>query len=479
MYKKNFGLIAICGLISIFFANVSFAESEVDESNAIFPVRDPLVEALLGDVVDECIALGEEKLQKAIEVREKSQEELRNETIDYETYEKGCNEAINQALSVFDKAIAANPENPNFHYQRGLTMVKWSKNDTDAHAYFDKAIELNPAYGDAYYQKGLLFKGSWRDEEAIEQFDKTILFKPDFGDAYYHRGTLRGWSYSDNLEIRHAIADYKNAINFSSNFTGSAYGQIGYLNWRLGYYDLSIESLTKAIEIEPDFADHYQWRACSMLKLGQVNSAVLDFDRAIRIKVEQGDMGYLRGYIHYMLRKGYGMMEAERYKTVIDVCDELIEHIKKIGDTFFWKPWSLRCDAKVMLGDYKGALLDQEYCLQIELDGGIIGNIKLPPKYDDRIISGHLYKIGLLKSTLGMYRVARQDLMEAKNRLNEFDYNLREDINFLLKHMRCIGTVKCNYHNDGRDCEYDMLEKLREEMQNVDWSFNPPSYALE
>ncbi|MDE0187031.1 MAG: tetratricopeptide repeat protein [Candidatus Poribacteria bacterium] len=168
MYKKNFGLIAFCGLISILFANVSFAESEVDE----------------------CIAPGEEKLRKAIEVREKSQEELQNETIDEETYEKRCNEAINQALSVFDRAIAANPENPDFHYQRGLAMVKWNKLDTDAHEYFDKAIELNPFYVEAYYQKGLLFR-EWRKiEEAIKQLDEVIFWKPDFGDAYFHRGSL-------------------------------------------------------------------------------------------------------------------------------------------------------------------------------------------------------------------------------------------------------------------------------------------------
>ena len=109
MYKKNFGLVAFCGLISIMFPNVSltmeFTFAEFKE-------------------VDECIiALGEEKLQDAIEVREKSQRELQNETIDYETYTKRCNEAINQALSVFDRAIAANPEIPNFHYQRGLAMV--------------------------------------------------------------------------------------------------------------------------------------------------------------------------------------------------------------------------------------------------------------------------------------------------------------------------------------------------------------------
>ena len=450
MYKKNFSLAALCGLISILFANVLLAESEVNG----------------------CMALGEEKLRDAIEVREKSQKELQNETINYETYDKRCNEAINQALSVFDNAITANPENPNCYYHRGLAMVKWSKIDTDAHEYFDKAIELNPVYVEAYYQKGLLFKGYFGDEEAIKQFDKAIFYKSDFGDAYYQRGSLRSLSYSDNLEIRHAITDYKKAIKFSSKFAGSAYGQIGYLNWRLGYYDLSIESLTKAIEIEPDYADHYHWRACSRLKLGQINSAVLDYDRAIRIKVEQDDMGYLGGYIHYMLRKGYGMMEAERYKIVIDVCDKLIEHIEKIGDTFFWKPWSLRCDAKIMLGDYYGALLDQEYCLQMELDGGIIGNVQLPPNNNDRFgtISDALYKVGLLKSALGMYGVARQDLMEAKNGLNKFDYNLREDINLLLKHMRCIGKVKCKYHNDGRDCEYDMLEKLREEIQNVDWS---------
>ena len=464
MFKNNFGFSVLCGLISILLAVESFAESEEKRERLINEKIDETIKIIWPE-----IALGEEKLQYAIEVREKSQEELRNETIDYETYEKRCNEAINQALSVFDKAIAANPENPNFHYQRGLAMLKWNKKDTDAHAYFDKAIKLNPAYVDAYFQKGLLFYAEFRDKEAIKQFDKAIFYKPDFGDAYYYRGQLRSWSYSDNLEIRHAIADHKKAIKFSSNFTGSAYGQIGYLNWRLGYYNLSIEALNKAIEIEPDYADHYQWRACSRVKLGQSDSAILDYDRAIQIRVEQGDMGYLRGYIHYMLRKGYGMMDAERYRIVIDVCDKLIEHIEKIGDTF-WKPWSLRCDAKIMLGDYRGALLDQENHLQI-----------LVEQEDNRFgrISEALYKVGLLKSALGMYRVARQDLMEAKNGLNEFDYNRREDVNLLLKHMRCIGKVKCNYHNDASDCEYDMLEKLREEMQNVDWSFNPPSYALE
>ena len=50
MYGNNFGFAVLCGLISILFANMLFAESEVDG----------------------CIALGEEKLQKAIEVREKS-----------------------------------------------------------------------------------------------------------------------------------------------------------------------------------------------------------------------------------------------------------------------------------------------------------------------------------------------------------------------------------------------------------------------
>ena len=447
MYGNNFGFAVLCGLISILFANMLFAESEVDG----------------------CIALGEEKLQKAIEVREKSQKELRNETIDYETYEKRCNEAINQALSVFDKAIKANPEDPNCYYQRGLAMVKWRKFYADAHEYFDKAIELNPVYVEAYYQKGLLFKGYFRDGEAIKQFDKAIYYKPDFGDAYYHRGSCRGLSYSGNLEIRHAIADYKKATKFSSNFTGSAYGQIGYLNWRLGYYDLSIESLTKAIEIEPDYSDHYHWRACSRVKLGQVNSAMLDYDRAIQIQVKEDNMGYLGGYIRYMLRKGYGMMEAERYKIVIDVCDELIEHIEKIGDTF-WKPWSLRCDAKIMLGDYNGALLDQENYLRIRLEEERIDKEILELKYEDRfgIISKALYKVGLLKSSLGMYGVARQDLMEAKNGLNEFNYNLREDIDLLFTHMRCIGKVKCKYHNDGRECGFDMLEKLREEIQNVD-----------
>ena len=88
--------------------------------------------------------------RKPLRFVRRAEEELRNETIDLETYEKRCNEAINQAMSVFDKAIAANPENSNFHYQRGLAMVKWNKLDTDAHEYFDKAIELKPFYAEAY-----------------------------------------------------------------------------------------------------------------------------------------------------------------------------------------------------------------------------------------------------------------------------------------------------------------------------------------
>lgn len=118
MFKNNFGFSVLCGLISILLAIESFAESEEKRERLINEKIDETIKIIWPE-----IALGEEKLQYAIEVREKSQEELRNETIDYETYEKRCNEAINQALSVFDKAIAANPENPNFHYQRGLAMV--------------------------------------------------------------------------------------------------------------------------------------------------------------------------------------------------------------------------------------------------------------------------------------------------------------------------------------------------------------------
>ncbi|MBF0536864.1 MAG: tetratricopeptide repeat protein [Nitrospirae bacterium] len=80
-----------------------------------------------------------------------------------------------------------------------------------------------------------------------------------------------------------------------------------------GDYDMAIADYTKAIEIDPRFAEAYYHRGLAWRKRKDHEKAIADFTRVIEINPQHADAYYYRGYTYYYESVGSGYSVASRY----------------------------------------------------------------------------------------------------------------------------------------------------------------------
>jgi tetratricopeptide (TPR) repeat protein len=81
------------------------------------------------------------------------------------------------ALKLFNKAIAQNPRSAVAYFYNGTVLHKL-KNDEEAIKSYDKALEINPKYFEALTEKGLSLEDLKRYNEAAKCFDEADKIKP-------------------------------------------------------------------------------------------------------------------------------------------------------------------------------------------------------------------------------------------------------------------------------------------------------------
>jgi tetratricopeptide (TPR) repeat protein len=91
----------------------------------------------------------------------------------------------------FDDRLAANPQDVEALYGRGLTYLNRDQLDK-ARADFDTALKVNPSYAPAIDGRGMVYSRSGELEKAHDEFSRAIQIDPSYPAAYKNRG--------DNLE---------------------------------------------------------------------------------------------------------------------------------------------------------------------------------------------------------------------------------------------------------------------------------------
>ncbi len=91
-----------------------------------------------------------------------------------------------EAVDVFTKAVASNPESPEAYYHRGCSYVRMrlgqemqgdSRGAEDkALRDFDVALRLNPAYGKAYFNRAMIFASRANFRAAAEDLNNACLY---------------------------------------------------------------------------------------------------------------------------------------------------------------------------------------------------------------------------------------------------------------------------------------------------------------
>jgi tetratricopeptide (TPR) repeat protein len=247
---------------------------------------------------------------------------------------------LDSAIRDFNQAIELNHGSAIAYNNRGLAYAR--KHDLNrAISDYDEAIHLNPYFGAAYYNRGQAHYDKGDLDLAIIDWDRALQVKPDTwsifnpGYVYYYRCEVYnslGLAYFHKDELDLTINEFDQAINdqicpISVNFNRA----VAYF-----YKGLYSQSLTSFKLIEPEDIDGFQYHYyhglvnyytdnqtnaisdfkwviifshnyslldmdwSGNIKVGDLNSAISGFDKAIQLYPNEPLAYFFRGLTYSM-----------------------------------------------------------------------------------------------------------------------------------------------------------------------------------
>jgi tetratricopeptide (TPR) repeat protein len=207
------------------------------------------------------------------------------------------------AIEAFQQAINTLPKRENlkkFHssiLQEQSVGYRYLENYEQALTVINQAISLFPNNPNSYNEKLVVLIKLNRYDEGLAAINQAINLAPRAA-WYGNRGNL----YSDLQKYELALSDYSKAIEINPNFA-EAYGNRGNLYYYQQKYDLALSDYSKAIEINPNYANAYLNRGTVYSDLQKYELALSDYSKAIEINPNFAEAYYNRGNLYYYQQK--------------------------------------------------------------------------------------------------------------------------------------------------------------------------------
>jgi tetratricopeptide (TPR) repeat protein len=224
-----------------------------------------------------------------------------------------------EALELFQKALALQPESAAFH--AGLGSAFYQKRQMDeAIVQYQMALEIKPDFAEAveaHNNLGYILLQKGRVNEAITHFQKALEIAPNFAET---RNTL-GDSLLQAGRVNEAIIQYQKAVEIKPDFA-EAHNNLGYSLSQIGRVNEAITHFQRALEIKPDFAEAHNNLGYSFLQIGQVDEAIVHYRKAIELQPR-----FLRAYNdlgNAFRRKGMSAEAVACYQKAIELEPQFI-----------------------------------------------------------------------------------------------------------------------------------------------------------
>ena len=104
----------------------------------------------------------------------------------------------------------------------------------------------------------------------------------------------RGFKKTQRKEYQGAIGDYTKALQLDPNFA-EAYNMRGFARFQLRDYRNAFADYTKALQLDPKAAEAYYYRGLARFKLASIQGAIEDYTQALRLKPDYAPAYYQRG----------------------------------------------------------------------------------------------------------------------------------------------------------------------------------------
>lgn len=168
------------------------------------------------------------------------------------------------AVELISKAIAANPQMPQFHNSLGLVLESLGKLDEAIEAYH-QAVKLAPDFAEAFHNMAIVLQSQERYDAAVEKCKKAISINPDYAQVYNTIGYCLDMQGKDT----DALENYNKAVQLAPDYA-EAYNHLGTIHSAHGRYDKAIENYKRAIQIDSNYAEAHWNLAPSLLITGNL-----------------------------------------------------------------------------------------------------------------------------------------------------------------------------------------------------------------
>ncbi len=159
-------------------------------------------------------------------------------------------QALQEALQAYDKAVEIDPDNATFLNLKGNTLYQLALFNKDPEKYnesletFEKVTQINPKFAPAWTGKGTVLAMLGRYNESIDAYDRAIEIDPDSAKAWLMK--------SEAL-------------------------------FELGRYDEALDSINRSIEINPRNADALYMKAGYYGETGRIREALQAFNETLEV----------------------------------------------------------------------------------------------------------------------------------------------------------------------------------------------------
>lgn len=136
--------------------------------------------------------------------------------------------------------------------------------------YFTKAIQLNPNLAEAYEKRAIHYYFQWKLDKAIQDFTRVIELKPNSTNAFL----MRGLAHLKKEKGEGIMAEFRHmSYNLSKH-------KAPMLSKSL---EIAIDDFSRAIEMDPQLASAYSYRAEAYRIKGMIEEALRDCKIVIRL----------------------------------------------------------------------------------------------------------------------------------------------------------------------------------------------------
>ena len=192
----------------------------------------------------------------------------------YELHQAG---RLNDALTLYTKALKAEPSNGQLLFLMGLAQQQLGQHDR-ALNFFGRALKADPNNPSIYLHQGMSLGQKNQLPQAIKAYEGAIALKSDFFEAYCNLGN----ALNATSKPQAALLAYERALAIDA-LSPVLHYNLGVIKQEQMRPQEAAQHFQKAVDLRPDYASAYANLSVALCETGRVDEAKQANDRALQL----------------------------------------------------------------------------------------------------------------------------------------------------------------------------------------------------